>query len=243
MESWGLLIFASVLSVGKANVELYSFYKETDSKQELKHPAQTYGAQAPLSSPSLLQVPLGFQLQIIPPQSATSLGSPRSVLLPQHGLLPGSGLRNNNLKRSGGNHTAHKISVRSDPEVENATDSTDASEAAPAVASDTADAAPDASADAAPDASTDAPADPTESPVARSASRYNPKRSSDLTLARSAPSNSSETQHSHVNLPPAARSQIIVLPVNSLPSHELQAPVQNQHIVVSPQASQLRKSF
>lgn len=96
MESWGLLIFAGILCVVTANVELYSFFKETDSKQDSRHPVQINSAQAsvPSAAASLLQVPVGFQLQLVPQQTPSAFGSPRTVPLPHQRYMPGSGLRN-----------------------------------------------------------------------------------------------------------------------------------------------------
>ncbi|XP_026330098.1 uncharacterized protein LOC113237731 [Hyposmocoma kahamanoa] len=84
MKSWSLLVFAGLLSVGKANVELYSFFKETDSK----HSVQKSDVHSPSVAASLLQVPVGFQLHLVPSSLKSSLGSPNTISLPQQSFIP-----------------------------------------------------------------------------------------------------------------------------------------------------------
>lgn len=113
MKSWGLLIFAGALSVGTANVELYSFYKETDTK----HSDQANDA-------SLLQVPVGLQLQLVPSQMRSQDAS-GTVLLARQSYLPGSYLRASDLTAAViANDTGHHILVRSDPVAKAANETT-----------------------------------------------------------------------------------------------------------------------
>lgn len=203
MKSWDLLIFAGVMSVGTANMELYTFFKETDSKHSQQ--AQLNDAQLPTAAASLLQLPVGFQLQLVPTQLKSALGSSRGVLLPQQGFLPGSSLRVSDLTAAGvPNHTGHKLWARSKPET--------------AAANGTV---------------TEKPT--TGHPVARSAVRYDPKRSGQETLNVSNDF-TSPTAHSLVHIPLTKSPQ---------PSNDLQATVnsQDQQNVLAPQTSHLSKSF
>lgn len=214
MKSWGVLIFAGVLSVGTANVELYSFFKETDSK----HSAQTNTVQMPPASDSLFQVPLGFQLQLVPSQSKSSLGPSSAILLPQQGYLPGTNLRASNLLPTRvTNHTTHKPMVRSEPDDTGNKPLSKPEEATDPLA--------------------------TETPSVRSVARL----ASIPVVAHALPSNKSATQQpgpAQVNSsPPAVRSQIQTYLPNSLQSpNDLQGTLNLQeHALFLQTKSQLRK--